>query len=513
MSLSQNVFAQYKQEWVARYNNQYNSRDGGNYLAVDKSGNVTVAGESGHRYLTVRYDPNGNQLWSAIYNQSYPIPFDNINALVLDSYGNAYVTGESKGPTYFYMDYATIKYDLNGDQSWVDIFNSSNSDHDRAYAMVIDKNNNIIVTGFSLTPCSNGNFLWNTIKYSSKGSQTWIAGYCAKNYLPLGGYAPQPALAIDSSGNVIIAGSSEDTANITNGKYSIIKYNQDGQLLWVRNNYPAWSDYCEVATDKSGNIFFVGLSLGGTILIKYSPKGDSLWSRDYSGLSLREIAVDKANNIYLAGVTYPGGFTTIKTDSNGTQKWLKIDSIGNYLNSMTTDDSGNVYVTGSTGIDINSDYYTAKYNTNGNKVWSAQYNGSSDSADVANDVVVDQIGNIYVTGISRGTGSFDMITIKYSIITNSNYNISEVIDFNLHQNFPNPFNPSTNLEFGISELGFVTLKVYNALGVEVAVLVNENKPAGNYSVQFDGANYPSGIYYYKLESGDFSEVKKMILLK
>ncbi|MEZ4821901.1 MAG: T9SS type A sorting domain-containing protein [Ignavibacteria bacterium] len=86
-------------------------------------------------------------------------------------------------------------------------------------------------------------------------------------------------------------------------------------------------------------------------------------------------------------------------------------------------------------------------------------------------------------------------------------------EFKLYQNYPNPFNPTTNLEFGISELGLVSLKVYNALGIEVAVLVNENKPAGKYSVQFDGANYPSGIYYYKLESGDFSEVRKMILLK
>jgi carboxypeptidase T len=86
-------------------------------------------------------------------------------------------------------------------------------------------------------------------------------------------------------------------------------------------------------------------------------------------------------------------------------------------------------------------------------------------------------------------------------------------EFRLYQNYPNPFNPSTNLEFGISELELVSLKVYNSLGVKVAVLVNENKPAGNYSVQFDGANFPSGIYYYKLESGSFSEVKKMILLK
>ena len=87
--------------------------------------------------------------------------------------------------------------------------------------------------------------------------------------------------------------------------------------------------------------------------------------------------------------------------------------------------------------------------------------------------------------------------------------------FSLSQNYPNPFNPSTNLEFGISELGFVSLKVYDVLGNEVATLVNETKPAGTYNYQFSTVNYQlsSGIYFYRLEAGEFSEIKRMILIK
>lgn len=85
--------------------------------------------------------------------------------------------------------------------------------------------------------------------------------------------------------------------------------------------------------------------------------------------------------------------------------------------------------------------------------------------------------------------------------------------FRLEQNFPNPFNPVTNLEFGIPDLGFVSLRVFDALGKEVAVLVNETLSPGNFKTEFNGTDYPSGIYYYRLEAGSFSEVKKMILLK
>jgi len=86
-------------------------------------------------------------------------------------------------------------------------------------------------------------------------------------------------------------------------------------------------------------------------------------------------------------------------------------------------------------------------------------------------------------------------------------------EYTLSQNFPNPFNPKTNLEFGISKLGFVSLKVFNNLGKEVAILVNETKTAGRYSVYFDGSGLSSGVYNYILESGDFTETKRMVLIK
>jgi photosystem II stability/assembly factor-like uncharacterized protein len=89
------------------------------------------------------------------------------------------------------------------------------------------------------------------------------------------------------------------------------------------------------------------------------------------------------------------------------------------------------------------------------------------------------------------------------------------VEFSLKQNYPNPFNPTTNLEFGISELGFVTLKIYNSLGLEVATIVNETLTPGTYNYQFSTINYQlaSGIYFYKLEAGSFTETKRMILLK
>ena len=94
-------------------------------------------------------------------------------------------------------------------------------------------------------------------------------------------------------------------------------------------------------------------------------------------------------------------------------------------------------------------------------------------------------------------------------------NLIEIPDqYKLSQNYPNPFNPTTNLEFGISNLGFVTLKVYDLLGKEVAVLVNENKPAGNYSVTFNGSNLSSGVYFYSLfVNGNPVDTKRMLLLK
>jgi hypothetical protein len=117
---------------------------------------------------------------------------------------------------------------------------------------------------------------------------------------------------------------------------------------------------------------------------------------------------------------------------------------------------------------------------------------------------------------------------SYSIIahpgqTNVNFNFTltdveqdqSVVpnDFSLLQNFPNPFNPVTTIKYQIPTSGLVTMKVYDVLGNEMASLVNEEKPAGSYNVEFDATNYPSGIYVYQLKVNSYIETKKMVLMK
>ena len=107
-------------------------------------------------------------------------------------------------------------------------------------------------------------------------------------------------------------------------------------------------------------------------------------------------------------------------------------------------------------------------------------------------------------------------TFEYSQIVE--IEIPFTIEFSLSQNYPNPFNPVTKIKYSIPqnlrrETGNVSLKIYDVLGREITTLVNEEKPAGEYEVEFNGSNLPSGIYFYQLNAGVFTETKKMILLK
>ena len=120
----------------------------------------------------------------------------------------------------------------------------------------------------------------------------------------------------------------------------------------------------------------------------------------------------------------------------------------------------------------------------------------------ANDQSFDQV-------ISQAINYFNSGTVDV------NENKNTVLTFSLSQNYPNPFNPSTNITYNLADREFVSLKVYDLLGNEVATLVNDEKPAGSYNAQFsiDKLNLSSGTYFYHLQAGNFVETKKMILLK
>ena len=122
---------------------------------------------------------------------------------------------------------------------------------------------------------------------------------------------------------------------------------------------------------------------------------------------------------------------------------------------------------------------------------------------------------LYTLSLPAGQNSYRAFRFNLnSVITNTGYNSAAIPEkFTLLQNFPNPFNPSTNINYAIPKGSNVKLTVFNLLGQEIATIVNKFQNAGSYSIKFDAGNLTSGIYFYKLEAGDFVEVKKMCLIR
>jgi len=431
-ALAATGMGQVTKAWVARYNGPSNLNDGADALAVDAAGNVYVAGYSrgtGTRadYATIKYDSDGDQLWLARYDG--PVGYDDeASALAVDAAANVYVTGSSYGAGTDY-DYATIKYDSNGNELWVARYNGPGNSGDAATALAVDAAGNVYVTGWSQ---SAGTYTtdYATIKYDSNGNQLWVARYNGTE----NGSDAATALAVAGAGNVYVTGYSDGEG--TGVDYATMKYDSNGNELWVaRYNGPGNSrDYAEaLGVDAAGNAYVTGSSRGAAYedyaTIKYDSNGNQLWVSRYDGPvnfndHARALSPDAVGNVYVTGwsegVGTSSDYATIKYDSNGNQLWVaRYNGPGNSVDDAATlavDGAGNVYVAGySYGTGTDYDYATVKYDSNGNQLWVSRYNGPGNYYDWANAVAVDAAGNVYVTGISRGLGSYyDYATIKYT---------------------------------------------------------------------------------------------------
>ncbi|NWG29208.1 MAG: T9SS type A sorting domain-containing protein [Ignavibacteriaceae bacterium] len=122
------------------------------------------------------------------------------------------------------------------------------------------------------------------------------------------------------------------------------------------------------------------------------------------------------------------------------------------------------------------------------------------------DMVKDK-ANKYFFGTS-GDGLYEI-----EIITGVEEQWAQIFHFNLFQNFPNPFNHKTKIQYMVSGRQFISLKIYDLLGREVAILIDEEIQSGNYEIEFDASNLTSGIYFYQMKTGELMQTKKMILLK
>ena len=220
------------------------------------------------------------------------------------------------------------------------------------------------------------------------------------------------------------------------------------------------------------------------------------------------------------------------TNSSGTNRITRFDLSGNFLSNFYTGtafafpqqmqrlSNGNIIVaafsspSGIAVLDSNGGFIRLMSGITGARSVYVLDNGRYLATNGAGVHEIDSSTGSIIRTVVAGA-NFQYITL-YSpgfVVSVGNNNSQIVNDYKLFQNYPNPFNPSTHLEFGISDLGFVSLKVFDALGKEVAVLVNENKNPGRYKVDFDGSRLASGIYFYKLSTDGFSETKSMILMK
>jgi len=163
-------------------------------------------------------------------------------------------------------------------------------------------------------------------------------------------------------------------------------------------------------------------------------------------------------------------------------------------------------------VDLNSDW--AEYYFEGTRIHSWQW-----TLGAGGDIIPLQLSVTNIMGFDFPNppessqwymDDYKLVRIDTTVGVND---FSVPLNFILNQNYPNPFNPSTNIQYAIGSRQFVTIEVYDLLGREVATLVNEEKPAGNYEVKFNGSTFPGGIYFYQLKAGKFIQTRKMVMLR
>jgi len=301
------------------------------------------------------------------------------------------------------------------------------------------------------------------------------------------------SLYTDFSIKLLVAGKNIATAAYEGGEYLRIQYAFNGNAFTTLSQFiPKQVDITYLTEDANADGTTDGANLSPTFTeFTYSipGTGTSLQIRIMCNVDQGSEEVGFDNIRVISGGLLPvelTSFTGSSTNNNVELSWQTATEVNNY------------------GFEIER-----SQNNNWEKVGFVEGHGNSNSP------------KDYSFSDKPTNGSDFKYRLK-QIDFNGNFEFSPEIEvslivpqFSVKQNYPNPFNPSTKIEFSIPKSGNVKLSIFNAIGQEVAVLINENMEAGNHNFQFSSDNYQfsSGIYFYKVISGKYSETKKMILLR
>jgi len=249
-----------------------------------------------------------------------------------------------------------------------------------------------------------------------------------------------------------------------------------------------------------------GWAVGLDSTIVHTTDGGANWVRQITnasnGFRFTDVQFIDEMNGWVVGI-----YGSIFLTTDGSATWQEIPS-GTFtdLYSVHFVDHNNGWIVGNFGIILRS--------TDGGFTWGSQFSGVSSNT----------LASVYFVNAQNGWVTGEGGTILHTTDGGGivGIEINETAStlpqsFLLSQNFPNPFNPNTTIKWQIPETGLVTLKIFDVLGREVTTLVNEEKPAGEYEVEFNTStinHHPSsGIYFYQLKAGNFIQTKKMILIK
>lgn len=530
ISLFENSYSQVSREWYKVYNGPASTNDVMKNITVDISGNIIVTGRSngtgsGGDYATLKYSPSGSLLWTQRFNGQANTN-DEAIGVVTDALGNIYVTGACMNDSSL-SDFVTIKYNPDGTQMWFRRFdNPFISASYEVAASIFEWGGKIYITGYSgfAGDASHEDML--TIAYDSFGDTLWYADY---SFGTTTNQEYAGDIAVDNNGNAYITGVGVGIGG--NNDALTVKYTPGGMDEWAKyHNGPTNNSDrgFAITTDNNGNVYVAGTESDGAdgldyVVIKYNSAGDTLWTGGYKGFAQGstdvpvDIAVDNSGNVFVTGTS---GFSiitdyaTVKFNSAGARQWVRRYNRGtadiyDQATDLALDNTGNVYVTGTTG--------TIKYTPNGDTAWKQTYDDIVPAlADTKFSIALDNQNNVYVGGslfISSASAS-DYVLIKYAQTTGiQNYSNEIPFEYSLQQNYPNPFNPVTKIRFNIPAQSFVKIKVFDVTGKEIALLANESLNTGSYETGWDASSMPSGVYYCRMETQGFIKTMKMILVK